>query len=210
MSRFGTLDTQYFDDAGDPLISGKIYVYQSGSTTTLKDTFADVGQLIANTNPVILYADGRQPNMFFSGSARMILTSGDDVQIRELDPLGGETSDSAFSDYNNDAVYNVPDIVIGADGNFYTSITDGNEGNEPSASPSDWTQIRFIRVWNTNETYGIAAIVEGSDGFLYSAVTAANQGNDPTSDIINWKSAAEATVPAVISAAGYTFAYQNF
>lgn len=210
MARFGSLGTQYFDDAGGPLVSGKIYVYQSGGTSTPKDTFADAAQTILNPNPIILSAAGRQPNIFFSGSARMILTDGNDVQIEPRDPIGGEVSDSAFSDYNTDAVYNVPDTVIGADGNFYVSITDGNEGNEPSASPGNWTQIRYIRVWNSAETYGIGAIVEGSDGLLYSGKTASNTGNDPTSDTINWKAAVEATVPAVIAAAGYTFAYQNF
>lgn len=210
MSRFGSLGTQYFDDAGDPLVNGWIYVYQSGGTNTPKDTYADVGQTILNENPVPLSGAGRQPNIFFSGSARMLLFSGAGVQIEVRDPVGGETSDSAFSDWNTDAVYNVPDIVIGGDGNFYTSITDGNEGNEPSASPGSWTQIRFIRVWNTAEEYGVGSIVEGSDGLLYSSVVASNTGNDPVGDIINWKAAVEATVPSVIAAAGHTFAYQNF
>ena len=40
MARFGSLDTQYFNDAGDPLVNGKIYFYESG-TTTLKNTYAD-------------------------------------------------------------------------------------------------------------------------------------------------------------------------
>ena len=57
MARFGDLDTQYFDDAGDPLVNGKIYFYESG-TTTLKGTFADINQSIPNTNPVILTAAG--------------------------------------------------------------------------------------------------------------------------------------------------------
>ena len=210
MSRFGSLGTQYFDDAGDPLVSGKIYVYQSGGTSTAKDTYADVALTTLNTNPVILTAAGRQPNVFFSGSARMILTSGTDVQVEVRDPVGGETSDAAFSDWNTDAVYNEPDIVVGADGNFYISIVDGNEGNEPSASPGSWTQIRFIRVWNTSETYGVASIVEGSDGLLYSGRTSSNSGNNPTTDAINWQPAVEASVSAVVAAAAATFAYRNF
>ena len=45
MARFGSLDAQYFDDAGDPLISGKVYFYETG-TTTLKTTYSDVNLTI--------------------------------------------------------------------------------------------------------------------------------------------------------------------
>lgn len=209
MARFGTLSTQYLDNAGNPLNKGLIFVYETG-TNKFKDTFADVGLTIPNTNPVELTAAGRQPNMFFTGSARMILTNAGGTQFKELDPLGGDTTLSAFSDWNSDAVYNVPDIVIGSDGNFYISITDGNDGNDPTSSPTDWTQIRFIRIWNTNESYSVGQIVEGSDGLLYSSITDNNMGNNPISDIVNWKAATSADIPAVIRAAGKTFAYRNF
>jgi len=50
MARLGALGTQYFDDAGDPLINGKIYIFESG-TTTPKDTYADINLSILNPNP---------------------------------------------------------------------------------------------------------------------------------------------------------------
>ena len=209
MSRFGSLGTQYFDDAGDPLVSGKVHFFEPG-TNTAKTTYADVNLTIPNANPVLLTAAGRQPNIFFSGSARAILTSGDDVQVEVRDPVGGDDSDGAFTDWNADTVYNIPDIVIGSDGNFYLSITDGNEANDPTASPVNWTQIRFIRVWNVNETYSIRQIVQGSGGLLYRSLTDSNTGNDPIADLANWGSATAADVPAVIRAAGKTYAYRNF
>lgn len=212
MSRFGSLGTQYFDDEGDPLISGKIHFYEPGQLTPagMKNTFADVNQTIANPNPVLLTAAGRQPNIFFSGSAAAILTSADDVQIEVRDPVGGDDTDGAFSDWNSDTVYNVNNIVIGSDGSFYLSITDGNEGNDPTASSTDWTQIRFIRVWNVNETYDIRQLVQGSGGLIYRSLTNSNTGNDPLTDLTNWGAAVAADVPAVIRAAGKTFAYRNF
>jgi len=91
MARFGSLDTQYFDDAGDPLVSGKIYFYESG-TTTPKATYADVNYTIANSNPVILTAAGRQPNIFFEGVAKAILTKSDNTQILVRDPVGDTAS----------------------------------------------------------------------------------------------------------------------
>lgn len=210
MSRFGSLGTQYFDNAGDPLVAGKIYFYEPGDTTTAKNTFADVGLTIANPNPVILSGAGRQPNIFFSGSARAVLTDGDNVQFEDRDPVGSDTAEGGFPTWNSDRIYNIPDIVIGSDLNFYVAITDGNSGSDPTGTPADWTQVRFIRVWNTNETYEARQIVAGSNGMLYSAVTGANQGNDPTTDTVNWTAASEASIPPVIRAAGRTYAYNNF
>ncbi len=87
MARFRSIGIQYLDGAGDPLIDGKLFFFESG-TTTPKDTFADINETILNTNPVILSGEGRQPNIFFTGSARGILTDSDDVQIEERDPIG--------------------------------------------------------------------------------------------------------------------------
>ena len=85
MARFGDFD-QYLDNAGDPLVSGKIYFYESG-TTTFKTTYADVNNSIPNTNPVILTAAGRQPNVFFDGVAKAILTNSSMVENWTSQPL---------------------------------------------------------------------------------------------------------------------------
>ena len=50
--------TQYFDNNGNPLSGGKVYNYIPG-TTTFKQTWQDSGEIISNTNPVILDAAGR-------------------------------------------------------------------------------------------------------------------------------------------------------
>jgi len=208
MARLGSIGTQYFDSAGDPLISGKLYFYESGSTTP-KDTFADINLTIANTNPVLLTAAGRQPNIFFSGSARVVLTKNDDTQVEVRDPIGGEGLEGAFSDWNSLTIYNVGDTVV-IDNLFYVSITDGNQGNNPTTDATSWTQIKFTRVWNINETYPVAALVQGSDGNVYKSNTASNLANDPTTDIVNWTSASKVSIPPVVNSASKTFAYRNF
>ncbi len=43
---------QYLDSAGNPLVAGKMFYFDSG-TNTAKPTFADVSQKIPNT-PVII------------------------------------------------------------------------------------------------------------------------------------------------------------
>lgn len=210
MARFGNPVTQYLDDAGDPLVSGKLYFYKSG-TNDPQNTYADINESIPNTNPVILTGAGRLPNVFLaSASYKVILTSSDDVQIWERDPVGGESALGNFSPWNSLTIYGVNDIVEGSDGNFYISITEGNQGNDPTASPSDWTEIKFIRSWNTNETYDANRVAQGSDGLLYTSVVGSNQGNDPVTDPVNWKAAVGADIPDVILASGYTYAYNNF
>ena len=209
MARFGSLGTQYFDNAGDPLIAGKIYFFESG-TDTDKDTFADVNLSIKNTNPVILSGAGRQPNIFFNGSAKAILTDSDDVQIEPRDPVGGEAEEGVFSSWNSITIFNQPDIVIGSDGLFYLSITDGNQNNDPTTDLVNWSEIRFIRIWNANETYTIDRVIEGSDGLLYTSEINNNLNNDPTTDLVNWKPSAEATADNLSNASVVDYAYNNF
>ena len=88
MARFGNLDDQYPDDAGQPLVSGKIFFFEPG-TNTAKDTFADVNLSIKNPNPLILSGSGRQGNVFFNGSARAILKDRYGVENRVMDSLSG-------------------------------------------------------------------------------------------------------------------------
>lgn len=191
MARFGSIGTQYFDNAGDPLIEGKLFFFESGSTTD-KDTFSDVGlaQDKLNENPVELSAAGRQPNIFFSGSVRVVLTKNDGTQIEVRDPIGGEGLEGSFAPWNALTIYNKPDIVIRND-LFYISIADANQANDPVLSPINWSQIKFLGVYNTNQTYVIDDIAQGSDGLLYISRTNGNISNDPTTDGTNWKPASK-------------------
>lgn len=192
MARFGSLGSQYFDNAGDPLVNGKIRFYESG-TTTDKTTYADAALTIPNTNPVILSAAGRQPNIFFNGTAKAILFTSDDVQIEVRDPVGEAGASGAFDAWDSAAIYNVNDIVEGTDGRFYVSITNGNQNNNPTTSAANWTAFDLLKTWNTNETYAANAPVIGSDGVVYTSIAGANQGNDPTSTTGFWRDVTPAT-----------------
>lgn len=188
MARFGSLDTQYFDDSGNILPNGYIDFFESG-TTTRKNTYKNVNETIPNTNPVQLEADGRQPNIFFTGSAKAVLKDSSGVIIKTLDPVGETSVDSAFSAWNSAATYSTGDVVTGSDGLYYVSIVNANQGNDPAANanPAEWTQVEFIEAWNTNTTYSINDIVKGSNGALYRSATNNNTANDPIGDAaVNW------------------------
>jgi len=187
MSRFGSLGTQYFDNSGDPLISGKIYFYESG-TTTPKNTYADESLLIPNTNPVILTGAGRQPNIFFEGTAKAILTDGDDVQIEVKDPVGS-SSTANFDTWKDYRIYEIPDVVVGSDNAYYISTSDNNLGNDPTAANTTfWSEVEFIRVWDANITYAQNIIALYSDGKLYRSKANDNMGNIPSSATSFWES----------------------
>lgn len=185
MSRYTDPRTQYFDSAGDPLISGKLFFFNSG-TSTEKTTFADTSETIANQNPVILTGDGRVPNIFFTGAARVKLTDKDNVQIFDVDPVGGATTAGQFSDYDNETIYGSGEIVIGSDGNYYVSLSSGNQSNDPTTSPTFWLQVEFINIWNPNKTFGLNETSKASDGLLYRSLVASNTGNDPVSSPTQW------------------------
>ena len=200
MARFGIIGDQYFDDAGDPLIAGKLFFYDSG-TLTAKDTFSDVNLSIANTNPVILTAAGRQPDIFFNGSAKVILKTSADVQIEVRDPIGGSLTGN-FDNWNSLTIYSTGDIVVGSDNKYYRSFTDGNDGNDPTTTPTEWEQIEFLRTWNLSVTYELNEVVRGSDGLFYRSLIGTNLNNDPVSSPTQWGSTfSETTVSPELRAA---------
>lgn len=206
MARFGNIGKQYFDNSGYPLIAGKLYFYQSG-TSTLKTTYSDVDLSIPNTNPVILTAAGRQPNIFFNGSARVVLTDENDVQIEVRDP-DGATETGNFDAWNSITIYNESDIVVGSDGVYYKSIINANQGNDPTSSPQEWQQIRFVNVWNQYETYATGATVQASNGFFYNSLVNGNIGNNPVSSPTQWGPII--SIPDINNASARLYAFDNF
>jgi hypothetical protein len=156
MARYGDLDTQYFDDAGDPLINGKIFFFETG-TTTPKPTFADVNFTIPNAHPVILTAAGRQPNIFFQGVAKAVLATSAGVQILVRDPVG-ETASTFGNPWIASKDYNANDVVQGSDGDFYRSLVNGNVNNNPVTTSGSWTFLYSVE-WSAGTTYKTGSVV---------------------------------------------------
>ena len=189
MARYSNPVSQYLDGNGDPLPGNKLSFFETG-TTTPKDTFSDSGLATANTNPVVADANGRIPDIFLDGTYKVVLKDTDDVTIWTRDPLG-ETTGGQWTSWLNDNTYNTPDIAVGSDDNYYRSITDSNQGNDPTSSAANWEQLELGRIYNANVTYALGDQTIGSDGMLYFSLVAANLANDPTSDATstNWRAA---------------------
>lgn len=73
-----------FDNNGDPLIGGKLYVYTAG-TTTLATTYSDANGLVPNSNPVILDAGGRATVFLAPGSYKFVLKTYSDATVWSQD-----------------------------------------------------------------------------------------------------------------------------
>jgi hypothetical protein len=181
MARFGDFD-QYLQDDGNPLVSGKLYFFETG-TTTAKTTYSDINNSIPNTHPVILTASGRQPNVFFDGVAKAILATSSDVQIAVLDPVGETTTD--FGDeWVPTKIYTAKDVVIGSDGIFYRSLVNGNQNNNPINTSGSWALLYSVE-WNAGITYAVGALVT-LDNFQYQSLQSANLNQSPSTQTAYW------------------------
>lgn len=93
MPRLSNIGKQFFDGNGDPLAGGKLEFFETG-TTTLATTYSNDAETIANANPVILDAEGRMPDIFYTGSLKIVLKDKDDVIIETRDPVSTGTVSS--------------------------------------------------------------------------------------------------------------------
>lgn len=88
---------QFFDDEGDPLAAGQLYVYGAG-TSTLTTTWSDSGGTSPNANPVILDSAGRPDSGAIYLTAgigyKFILQDADSVQIWSQDNVILEPDES--------------------------------------------------------------------------------------------------------------------
>lgn len=73
----------FTDGAGKPLVGGKLYTYDAG-TSTPRPTYADAAGTIANTNPVVLDARG-EATVFWQGAYKAVLKDASGVTVWTVD-----------------------------------------------------------------------------------------------------------------------------
>jgi len=198
-SRFIDPIPQYTNDAGEPLAGGKLYFYDSG-TTSFRNTYSDAGLTTANANPVILDSAGRPPSIFLQGNYKLVITDSNDVQLSERDPVSGSSTAGEYTDWSITTTYSLNQSVRGSDGEYYVSITNNNLGNDPTSSAANWSKAVGIVEWNTNETYALNDTAR-YNGLLYRSTANSNLGSQPDL-LVNWVSLAPASAAdAVITIA---------
>ena len=187
--RFLNPETQFLDSSGKPRIDGKLAFHENG-TLVDKDTFKDVNltPALINTNPLLLTADARLPNCFYSGTARVIGTD-DSGQFMDKENVGISGTGAAFDDFNSVTEYEKGALVIASDEKIYRSLQNNNQGNDPTSSPTFWEQVQFVGTFNVNITYADDDLVQASDGQLYRSIQAANLNNEPSASPTFWRNA---------------------
>ena len=182
--RFTNPVPQYLSNIGLLLPGGKLFFFESG-TSTGKDTFNDPDGDTANTNPLIIDGAGRVPNCFYDGAAKVRLTDANDVLIWERDPVLAGGGGFSFADYNSVTTYSQGDIVMFND-RLYQSKTSQNQNNQPDTSLTQWEEIEFNRVYNSTTTYILNDIVTDA-GFNYRSLNASNTNNTPAASPTFWE-----------------------
>ena len=194
MSRFTNPIPQFILENGDLAAGGTLSLYESG-TNVLLSIYADVNESTPIANPVTLGSRGEVPNIFYSLSARAVVDDAAGNQIFDVDPVGGTTASGAYQIWDSNVVYSVNDIVFGSNSEPYISLTNQNEGNDPTLDAGNnqfWTELLEIKYWNAQEIYAVNSLTFES-GVIYRSTIASNAGNQPSTDgANNWVSIADA------------------
>ncbi|MBL4795942.1 MAG: hypothetical protein JKY50_00860 [Oleispira sp.] len=173
MARIIDAFTQFFDNAGDPLIYGKLKFLESGTNNTDKNTFKDAALTpgMENTNPVILDGAGRLAfSVSGTGTYNVILFDSDDVQIQQFDPVGATSSGSQFSVWLATETYDKGDIVRATDNEYYQSFINDNNNNNPISNPATWDLITIVKSYIANASGTVDAITVDFVPVMHSLV----------------------------------------
>jgi hypothetical protein len=189
MSRFINPFPQFILASGSPN-NGGLLVFFDTQTETPKEVFSDPNLTQNIGNEVRLNDSGSIPDIYLDGAYRVrLFDKTGQNQLQQADPIGVDTTNTAFNTWLVGNTYNIPDVVTGSDDRFYISLVDTNLGNDPTTQPSAfWEEILFVAVWNNSGTYRQGELVIASDGRTWQSQTGSNTGNDPTLDSgANWR-----------------------
>jgi len=202
MTMYTTPVEQILDGNGDPIVGAKKFLLRVG-TTTKKTIYSDAALTVSRANPVLSDADGRFPQFFLNGlydeeqqDDSGTATGYDGATLWGPLPVG-EVDEGALTLWATDNTYDIPEIVLGSDDEYYRSLTDSNTGNDPVSSPGSWEQLQFGRVWNTNVTYAKGETVYGDDGFLYISTQGTNLAKSPPLNSDWWRPATNQNQSAI-------------
>lgn len=131
---------QQLDGNGDPLVGGKVYTYEPG-TTTPKATYTDNAKTATNDNPVILNARG-EADIWWDGIYKVVITDANDV------PLPSSTDNYGAGD---DPIVTTP-VNLLLNGSFEIDTND-------DGIPDNWTITEYdatstVETDSTTQSHG--------------------------------------------------------
>lgn len=111
----------FTDAAGKPLVGGKVYTYDAG-TSSPRPTYQDAAGTVPNTNPVVLDARG-EATIFWSGAYKVVLKDASDDTIWSVDEVFDEGS-SLRSDLAETGAGKGAGMVVLSDGRTVQKFAD--------------------------------------------------------------------------------------
>lgn len=185
---------RYFSAAGLPLAGGKLYTYIAG-TTTPQATYTDATEASANTNPIILDANGECSLFLGSSSYKVKLTDSADVEQWTTDNINQSSIQSmASADY----VENLG-IVCSTSSNALTINVKTSDGSVPAIGNSVKLGFR-----SSSLTSGLVSLVEISSPLAMTISAGSTLGHTSGVDLyvyvyaINYNGVAELAVSGTI------------
>lgn len=180
----------FTDSDGNPLAGGKIFAYEAGSFSTLKDTFSTQAGDVANANPIVLDSAGCLPagvNIWLTPNEayNLILTEADGTTvIKSFDNVTGIPAGSSGGGGTLDGVW-----VIVEGGTFLSPTSFLVTGNQVA-----------------NFVVGNRARLQLSTGYVYGTVTGSSFSTNTT---VTVQLDGGATLNASLDEAAYSLLIQN-
>ena len=141
INRFVNPVIKYTTDTLQTMPGAELYFYVTG-TTTPKDTYQDINGTTPHSNPIVALSDGHFPPIFLDGFYRSELKYNGITQPGwPVDNIGATSVPIPLGDWDTTITYSIGQLVTAADENRYESLIDGNLNNEPSATPTAWSQV---------------------------------------------------------------------
>jgi sugar lactone lactonase YvrE len=149
---------QIVDGNGKITVGAKKYFYRP-LTSTIKNIYTDISLTSAQSNPISSDSEGRFNNIILDGIYTEVQED-DKGRVLWTRDIVGVIDDSQASSWANNQTYIISDLVIGSDDEYYRSLTDDNQGNNPTTDETNWEKITFAALENAtpilefNETDG--------------------------------------------------------
>lgn len=160
-------NAQFFGDDGAPLAGGKLYTYESG-TTTPQTTYEDQAGATTNSNPIVLDAAGRcelwlDPALEYS----LVLRDADSVLIYTWDDISGAAAAAGLVTSVNGET---GDVVLTADDiGFSTGTSTGWFAGTDSAAAFDSIITQVDGLTTGGAALTAANVPIADSGGLYDA-----------------------------------------
>jgi len=212
---------QFFDANGDPLAGGKIYTYQAGTSTPLA-TYTDKGGGTANTNPVVLDANGEASVWLDDSAYKFVITDSNDVTLKTIDNVSILNTESITETMMADdsiPTRAIQDLAVTTGKINDSAITTLKINNEAitlekveEQSRFDLMKIPFYSNWIKEEPPSTdddswMDIAFGNSTFVATALTGTNRVLRSRSNGHSWESIAAA---ASVSGNGVIFGNNYF